>query len=235
MNDWKAFTDEYCAPALREFSTPERIVTLADGASLLLRMEREEDYRAVENMTRRAFWGEWPDRFETLGGVGCNEHYLCHILRSLPEFIPALDLVALIDGEYAGNIMYSLGCLEKDGAQKPALIFGPLTVDPAYQKRGVGGELLKYSIERAKELGFGAIFLYGHPSYYPRHGFADAKKVGATTPDGQNFPAFMAMELIPGYIDGGAFYESPAFDVDALETIEFDKTFPPFEGVSAYE
>ncbi len=53
---------------------------------LSLRREAPEDYRAVEEMTREAFWN--------VHVPGCCEHYLAHMLRKSAAFLPELDLVA---------------------------------------------------------------------------------------------------------------------------------------------
>ena len=62
-----------------------------------IRRETQEDYRRVEELTRRAFWN--------LYVPGCSEHYLAHILRDHADFIPELDLVAELEGSIIGNIM----------------------------------------------------------------------------------------------------------------------------------
>ena len=74
--------------------------------------------------------------------------------------------------------------------------------------------MMKHSIKRAKELGYGGIFFFGHSTYYPRFGFKEAKNFQVTTSDGANFPAFMGMELQPGYLDkvSGKFMETAIYD-----------------------
>ncbi len=67
--------------------------------NVTLRLETEVDYRVVESITREAFWN--------LHVPGCDEHYLTHVLRQSPDFIPELDFVAVIDDEIVGNIMYA--------------------------------------------------------------------------------------------------------------------------------
>ena len=66
---------------------------------ITIRNETETDYRAVEELTREAFWN--------LNFPGCSEHYLIHVLRSHADFIPELDLVAEADGKIVGSIIYS--------------------------------------------------------------------------------------------------------------------------------
>ena len=56
-----------------------------------IRNETPADYRAVEELTRLAFWN--------VNMPGCDEHYLVHIMRSHPDFIPELDFVIEEDGK----------------------------------------------------------------------------------------------------------------------------------------
>lgn len=70
---------------------------------------------------------------------------------------------------------------------------------------------------KAAESGFGAILFFGRPEYYPQFGFQEASKWGISDSDGYNYPAFMGMELIPGYLSsakGGKYYESDIYDDD---------------------
>ena len=66
---------------------------------VLIRNEREEDARAVEEVTREAFWN--------LYVPGCSEHYIVHTLRKHKDFIRELDYIAIVDGRVVGNIMYT--------------------------------------------------------------------------------------------------------------------------------
>ena len=87
--------------------------------NLTIRPETEKDYRAVENLTREAFWNVYKP--------GANEHYFVHTMRSHPDFIPELAFVAEKDGEIIGNIMYTKAWLEDEtGNRKEILSFGPL-------------------------------------------------------------------------------------------------------------
>ena len=85
-------------------------------------------------------------------------------------------------------------------------------------------------LKQAKQLGYGAILFFGRPEYYPQFGFQEASVFGISDADGYNYPAFMGMELVPGYLansHGGKFYESDIYnDERNRETVkEFDKDF----------
>jgi len=62
------------------------------------------------------------------------------------------------------------------------LALAPLAVDPAYQRKGIGGELIKAAHQRAKELGFQAIVILGHPQYYPKFGYQKSIDYGISLP-----------------------------------------------------
>lgn len=194
---------------------------------IIIRLEEEKDFRAVEEITRAAF--SYPGRVER-GGIGCPfEHWMVHALRK-QDGITDLSYVAEVNNRIAGHVIYSNAHVETtDGKSVHVLNLGPLSVHPEYQKLGVGKALMNTTIAKAAELGFGAILFFGRPEYYPQFGFVDAEKYGITDCGGENYPAFMAMELKKGYLREvhGRFYESPIYN-DSLNrdsAIEYDKTF----------
>ncbi len=180
--------------------------------NIKIRLEEKKDWREVEILTREAFWRD--DRIKNIG-VGATEHYMVHMMRG-NEGISELTFIAEIAGEIVGHIIFTKDShiLLDDGSKKSILNFGPLSVSPKYQKQGIGSALMKHSIHRAKELGYGAILFFGHPKYYPRFGFKEAKEFEISTKEGDNFPAFMAMELKKGYLKGakGRFIEASIYD-----------------------
>lgn len=194
---------------------------------LIIRKEQEQDYFEVEKITRAAFWND--DKIEKMG-IGANEHYLVHKLRG-NQGIEDLTFVALLGDTIVGHVIYSSGCyiLSESGEKTEVLTFGPLTVHPDYQKQGIGKALMIYSIEQAKKLGYGAIFIYGHPTYYPKFGFKEAKEYNVTTKEGANFPAFMCLELKENYLQGvsGKMILSSVFDDKVLSDgiLLYDKKF----------
>ncbi|MCL2575563.1 MAG: hypothetical protein FWE33_03930 [Defluviitaleaceae bacterium] len=95
---------------------------------------------------------------------------------------------------------------------------------------GIGGALIRHSIAEARRLGYGAILFFGHPSYYPQFGFKQAVEFGITDCNGNNYPSFMAMELVNGYLknaQGGRFVEADIYndDLNRIQAKEFDKGF----------
>jgi len=189
--------------------------------NITIRREEKIDHRAVEELTREAFWN--------LHVPGCNEHLLAHKLRSCAAFIPALDFVAEKDGQVVGSIMYCRSTVKNDDQKIfDVITFGPLSVLPAFQKRGIGGMLIRHSLKAAAGLGHQAVLIYGDPAYYRRFGFQSAQAFGISTSEGKFIDPLMALEIVPGALDhvSGRFLEGEAYSVDPDELIKFDKTFP---------
>ena len=189
--------------------------------NLHIRQELPKDHHIVETLTRDAFWDIYKP--------GCDEHYLVHCLRKTEAFIPELNLVCEIDNKIVGHILYSRAYVEQNNTTKhEVLCLGPVSVRPNLQKQGVGSTLIKHSLCIATKMGFKAVILYGSPLYYPKFGFKNAQEYGITTHDGQNFDAFMALELSPDSLRNinGAFFADPAFNIDDADAEEYNKAFP---------
>lgn len=190
--------------------------------SLTIRNEREEDYRTVEEITRDAFWNQYVP--------GCDEHYLVHLIRVSPDFIPSLTFVAELDGRIVGSIFFTDSYILDDGGEKhDTITFGPVSVIPELQGKGVGAALIKHAIQAATALGHKAIFIYGYPEYYKRFGFCHAKDFGISNPEGKYPYAHLALELQQGalaQITGKAF-ESGVFEFDKDAAQEYDRQFSP--------
>lgn len=195
-------------------------------ANINLRLERPEDYRAVEELTYRAFLTADPN----IPGVG-TEALLAHKLRDDRAFVAELDFVAERDGEIVGNIMYTQSrVVAGDGRETATLTFGPLSVKPQYHGQGIGAMLVRHTLELARARGHRAVIIFGHEGYYPRFGFAPAARYGISTADGENFDAFMALPLYDGALDGvsGSFRHAPVFDgIDRAESDAFNAQFHP--------
>lgn len=196
--------------------------------NIKVRLEEEKDYRIVEEITRAAF--SYPERIRQ-GQIGCPyEHWMVHELRCR-DGIPSLSFVAQLEnGNIVGHIICSNAVVKKGNQILPVLNFGPLSVLPEYQRRGVGKALVQTMIENAKKLNYGAILFFGRPEYYPQFGFKEASVYGIFDVEGNNYPAFMAMELKEGYlknIHGGKYFESDIYnDAFNRETVKaFDREF----------
>jgi putative acetyltransferase len=189
---------------------------------LMIRNERKNENRTVEELTREAFWNVYVP--------GCTEHFCVHKMRGSTDFIPELDLIAELDGRLVGNIVYTHATII-NGTGKPNQVinFGPISVLPAYQSQGVGGTLIKHSLDKAKFLGFTAVCIYGDPRFYSRFGFRCAERYDITNSEGKFAVALMAFELVPGALRkiSGRFIESEVYKVDEDDFQKYENTFPP--------
>ena len=195
--------------------------------NIIIRLEEEKDYRLVEEVTRIAF--AYPERIER-GQIGCPyEHWMVNELRKR-DGILALSFVAVVDENIVGHIICSRAEVRAEKRITPVLNIGPISVLPEYQRRGIGKALITSMIDKAKQLGYGAILFFGRPEYYPQFGFKEASFFGITDSDGYNYPAFMGMELVPNYladVHGGKYYESDIYNDELNREVvkEFDKNF----------
>jgi len=194
---------------------------LMNRMNLIIRKERKSEYRAVEELTREAFWN--------VNFPGCVEHYCLHNMRGSSDFIPELDFVAELDGKLMGNIVYTHGKLINDAGKTYNIIsFGPISVLPACQRQGVGSALIKYSVDKASAMGFTAVCIYGDPRYYHRFGFRCAERYDITNSEGKFAAALMSLELVPGALRSmsARFIESDVYKVDEDDFQKYDSTFP---------
>ena len=188
---------------------------------LILRNAKKEDYRTVEQLVREAFWN--------LYVPGCSEHYVLHNLRKSSDFIPELDFIAEQGGQIVGQIAYSRGIIRGKGAEgKEVITFGPVSVLPAFQRRGIGSALIIHTISLARDMDYPAICIYGDPRYYSRFGFRCAEKYEIKTAENKFAVALQVLELRQGALNdvSGRFIESAAFAVDEIEFARYDAAFP---------
>ena len=192
--------------------------------SFIIRHERESEYREVENLVRESFWNVYRP--------GCLEHYVLHCLRDDPAFIPELDYVMEVDGKLMGQCIYMRAVIKADdGRVIPILAMGPIGIHPDYKRQGYGKALLDYSLEKAAEMGFGAICFEGNIGFYGKSGFTYASEFGIRyhgLPEGEDASFFLCKELIPDYLNGitGEYATPAGYFMDEHECEEFDKQFP---------
>ena len=193
----------------------------------IIRLENKEDYRETENLVREAFWNVYRP--------GCSEHYVLHTLRSNPDFIKELDFVMEKDGKIIGqNMFMKAEIVADDGRKIPILTMGPIGIIPELKRKGYGKKLLDYSLQKAAEMGFGAVLFEGNIDFYGKSGFDYAEKFGIRyhdLPEGADASFFLCIELIPGYLDGitGVYQTPKGYYVEDSDVEEFDKEFPPKE------
>lgn len=192
-----------------------------------IRLEKKEEYREVENLVREAFWNVYRP--------GCSEHYVIHCLRDDPAFVKELDFVMELDGRLIGQNMFMRTVIEADdGRTIPILTMGPIGITPELKRMGYGKILLDYSLEKAAELGFGAVLFEGNIAFYGQSGFDYASSFAIRyhdVPDDADTSFFLCKELIPGYLDDvtGVYQTPQGYYVDDADVEEFDREFPEKE------
>ena len=195
--------------------------------NIIIRLERKEEYRKVETLVRESFWNVYRP--------GCMEHYVLNQLREDPAFVPELDFVMEQNGELIGQNMFMRANIKADdGREVPIMTMGPICISPERKRKGYGKILLDYSLERAKELGCGAVCFEGNIDFYGKSGFTYASTFGIRyhgLPEGEDASFFLCKELIPGYLDDvTGVYETPqGYYVDEAEVEAFDQEFEPKE------
>ena len=192
---------------------------------IIIRLEREEDYRENENLIREAFWNVYCP--------GCKEHYLMHVLRNDDSCVNELNFVMEKGGKIIGQNVFAKTVIEADdGRVIDVLTMGPICITPELKRQGYGKMLLNYTVEKAKEMGFGAVLFEGNIDFYGKSGFDYSSKFGIRyhdLPEDADSSFFLCKELKPGYLDDvtGVYQTPEVYYVKDDEVEEFDKTFPP--------
>jgi predicted N-acetyltransferase YhbS len=88
------------------------------------------------------------------------------------------------------------------GSAGPALLLGPLAVDCVYQKRGIGGDLMRHAIAEARKLGHKAVLLVGDAPYYGRFGFSRDAVCELSLPGPVELERFLGLELEADALQG---------------------------------
>jgi Predicted acetyltransferase len=152
---------------------------------MLIRPEQPQDYQQVERLVQTAFASaEYAD--------GQEQTLVANLRHNRQAFIPALSLVAEIDQQLVGYILFTKAQV---GAQT-VLALAPLAVLPAYQNQGIGRQLIQRGHQLARQLGYNYVLVLGHEHYYPKFGYQPAASLGVTVP--ADFPPanFFACRLV---------------------------------------
>ena len=199
-----------------------------DMKKITFRNETPADYRAVENLTREAFWNVYKP--------GCDEHFVLHSFRTRSDFVPELDIIMEENGVLVGHVMFARAEIRlNNGKTLPIMTFGPISIAPNFKRKGYGTTLLRHAMQKAKKLGSGALAITGNIDFYGKSGFVVAKTKGVFYHAAPDADYFLIKELIPGFLDqvkeagGGTFKEPDGYFIDSKQAEEFDRQFPPKE------
>ena len=162
-----------------------------------IRPEQRGDEDAIYALTQRAF--------EPMPYAGGNEQDLINKLRERGEL--HLSLVVEADGTLIGQVTFSAASLDGKIGQWYAL--GPVAIDPKWQGRGIGAELINAGLKAIQEQGSLGCILTGNPAYYTRFG---SKPAASHVPAEQSTEYFMVKQfndapLIGRFAFNPAFYE----------------------------
>lgn len=163
-------------------------------SAVTTRPATEMDRAAVQSLLSSAF-------------AGLDEVQLVEALYSDPAYIPDLDMVATMQDNVVGHILFTRAHIQESlpgsiSRRTPAVLLAPLAVDPEYQEAGVGSILVREGCERARMIGEKIVLVLGHPEYYPRFGFVQAMPYGIKPPHDVPGEAWMAKELQSAALDG---------------------------------
>lgn len=109
-----------------------------------------------------------------------------------------LSFTARIGTLLVGSIRLTPICI----GDTPALLLGPLTVEPPFRKRGVGSALMARSLQEAKSKGYKIVVLVGDEPYYGKAGFKRIAKGQVKMPGPVDPGRLLVNELEPGAFDG---------------------------------
>jgi len=191
-------------------------------ANVIIRNETENDYYEVEKLAREAFWNIY--------FPGCDAHYLIHQIRKHKDFLSEYDYVATINNKIIGSIFYTQSWLKSfNGSIENTITFGPISVLPEYQRKGIGSLLINKTIEKAQKEKVKAILIYGNPSNYSKFGFVGSKKYSISNSEGK-YPTSLLIKMLEENIFSNQtwkYIESSVFDVDPTKVDEYDSKFEP--------
>lgn len=152
---------------------------------IVIRVEQPEDRSAIRAINEAAFGRpDEADLIDALRGEGA-------VLSSL---------VAEIERQPVGHLLFSRMWIETATDSIPAVALAPMAVLPEHQRRGVGSELIQHGLDLLRRDRARIVIVLGHRDYYPRFGFSSEKALPLENP----FPpgALMAVEIESGALDG---------------------------------
>lgn len=176
----------------------EGFVAVVEGTTLV-RDEAPADHAAVRAVVRAAFGQD-------------DEANLVEALRA-GGYVRAA-FVAEVDGEVVGHVLFTRLPVESAAGVIETLALAPVAVAPDRQRQGVGSDLIRAALAACRGRGHRAVVVLGHADYYPRFGFSAALARRLRSPFPR--PSFMALELVPGALDGveGKVCYAPPFGVE---------------------
>jgi putative acetyltransferase len=164
-----------------------KIEPVYSEADLVIRHETSGMEPAIHSVNEAAF--DRPDEAD-----------LVDSLRDEGVVLVSLVAELRITKVCVGHILFTRLSIETAEGSTPAVALAPLAVLPEHQRHGIWGRLIRQGLESLRQQGERIVIVLGHADYYPRFGFSCEKARLLESP----FPpeAFMAMELVPGALEG---------------------------------
>lgn len=153
--------------------------------SLVIRPEMPQDADPIERLHERAFG---PGRFARTA----------FRIREGAAHLPELSFTALVGTLLVGSVRLT----PVRAGEAPALMLGPLTVEPAFEGRGIGAALMGRSLDAARARGDRLVLLVGDAPYYARFGFGPVPRGTILLPGPVDPDRFLAAELVEGALEG---------------------------------
>ncbi|HEY2138285.1 MAG TPA: N-acetyltransferase [Xanthobacteraceae bacterium] len=174
-------------------SRKTQIALTPDAAPFAIRAERASDVAAREALLDTCF--------------GANRHLrTCQRLRDGRAPAEGLAFSAARQGRLVGT----LRLWHVSAGAVPALVLGPLAVDPSCRDLGIGAALVRHALAAAKAAGHGAVILLGDAPYYARFGFCPLKTGELSLPGPFERHRLLGLELREGALDGVCGMITPA-------------------------
>ena len=137
---------------------------------MVIRQETPQDYAEVYQLVHSAF--------ATAPHADGTEADYLNALRAKDTFVPELSLLAAENNRIIGQIVLSEFTFLPPDESIASLLLSPLSVHPAFFRRGTASALIKAGLAKAQKMGYTAVFLCGDPAFYHRFGFAATYRFG---------------------------------------------------------
>lgn len=172
---------------------------IVDKTNITIRPEMPSEYETINELIYKAF--------AEAHGAETGQFMMKHFAeeRQKETFVPELSLVAVLDN---GTIIGEIALHETDIATKSGkitqLVLSQSAVLPEYRMQGIMRMLVEYAVSKAKDMGYGAVFLGGNPKLYSRFGFETSSKYGIYHKDRKKWgdEGFMVCLLKPDALNG---------------------------------
>lgn len=170
-----------------------------DNQKVIIRSEKPSEYETVNKVILDAFTAQH--------GIEIGRFMMEHFIeeRKRETFIPELSLVAVLEnGLIVGEVALHETDIITDNGRITQLVLAQSAVLPDYRRQGIMRMLVEHVLDKAKILGYGAVFLGGNPNLYARFGFEPSSMYGIYHKDRKKWgdEGYLVRILKDGVLDG---------------------------------